>query len=829
MDYTENLKNAVHIAQSIAKEYQNNKFTPGHLLKALMNKDVGLMDYLVSKQKDILYIEEWADVRIDATPKSPKLDSIIRGDDAIETVMEEAENIRLKLGRVEIDPVSVLAALATPGVGFSYDQLKTLPLNGNEIVNDWIDKNEFQSVVGGSASSFAMAGTGTSVNGDGKANALYKYCIDKIALARDGKMDNIIGRDRETRMMAEILGRRSKPNVIITGEPGVGKTALVDGFTLNIINGKVPEQFKSARIFELDFGSLVAGASYKGEVEDRLKNLIKEIKQFDKAILFIDEIHNLVDKNGGAGGAAQLLKPELARGELTIIGATTNEEYRKHIERDEAFSRRFELLRVDEPTSVTAERMVKMILPYYEAHHKLKMAPDVPMEAVRLSKRYDKDRRLPDSAIDLVDRTMAAVKIMGETRLEDINAFSASLEAIKNMEPAPSEKELLKELKWFYSQLVDKISPITLALVENQRDEQKIDNAAEMYDYTKCIIGELAKAVGQRKETVDKTDLAAVVSLRTGIPLGKLQSGEQERLLHIEDWLRKRVIGQDHALHAVSEAILESRSGLGKAGQPIGSFFFLGPTGTGKTELAKTLAEFMFLDESAMIRFDMSEFKEEHSVATLNGAPPGYVGYEEGGMLVNKIREQPYAVVLFDEIEKAHPKVYDLFLQILDEGKLHDRLGKEGDFSNAVILFTSNIGSDFIVEKFGKGEIPTSNELVEVMARNFRPEFLGRLSEVVPFGPITEANVVGIFKRHLKPLLASLELQGIKLEITDAAIENLAKTGFSPRLGARPVIGVIRNQLRRPLSKKIVAGELERGSTVNIDLNEAKELIWKFS
>lgn len=825
MEYTETLKNAVHIAQAIAREYQNNNFSPAHLLKALMKKDVGLMDYLISRQKDILYIEEWAEVRIASYPKAAKLDSVIRGDGAIQSVLEEAENIRLKLGKDVIDPVSVLASLASPGVGFSYDQLKTLPLNANEIINDWIDKSEMQVVTGAAAAPTAAAKSAAG-GGDTQSNALHKFCIDKIALAREGKIDNIIGREKEINQLAEILGRRSKPNVIIVGEPGVGKTALVDGFALNIVNGKVPADFKNARIFELDYGALVAGASYKGEVEDRLKNLIKEVKQFEKAILFIDEIHNLIDKNGSTGGAAQLLKPELARGELTVIGATTNDEYRKHIERDEAFTRRFGVLPVDEPDEVTAEKMVKMILPYYEAHHKLKMNADVPAEAVRLAKRYDKDRRLPDSAIDLVDRTMAAVKLMGETTADDIAAFGKGLESIKD--GITEEKELLKDLKWFYTQITNKVSYIVLSLIPDQKDVQKIDNSAEMFGYTQYVIGELGKLIGHTKEIVDKTDLAAVVAHKTGIPMGKLQASEQERYLNCEDWLRRRVVGQDHALKSVAEAILESRSGLSKAGQPIGSFFFLGPTGTGKTELAKTLAEFLFLDESSMIRFDMSEFKEEHSISQLIGSPPGYVGYEEGGALVNAIRTQPYSVVLFDEIEKAHPKIFDLFLQILDEGKLHDKLGKEGDFSNALILFTSNIGSDFIVDKFNSGEIPKSGELKDVMAKHFRPEFLGRLTEIIPFAPISETSVVRIFNRHLKPLIASLELQGIKLELSEPAREKLARMDFTPKYGARFVIGVIRNQLARPLSRKIVSGELGKGQTVHIDIKD-DELTWSIN
>ena len=827
LGYSDELKVAVSIAQSIAKEYQNNQFSSGHLLKALLHKDVGLMGYLLAKQKDVGYLEEWAEVRIEGYPKSGKLDAITRGDKHIYTIMEEADNVRLKLNKDSIDPVCVLAALSTPGVGFTYDQLKTFPLTTAEILNDLVEASDLQTAVGAAkpAGSANNAGSG----GDIKMNALQKYCQDKTAIARTGKLDTIIGRDRETRMIAEVLGRRSKPNVIIVGEPGVGKTALIDGFALNIINGKVPDNLKNAVLFELDFGSLVAGASYKGEVEDRLKNIIKEVKQFEKAILFIDEIHTLLDKNGGAAGTAQLLKPELARGEITIIGATTNEEYRKHVEPDEAFSRRFEIIKVEEPDETTAGRMLQAILPYYEKHHDLKLADGVISEAVRLAKRYDKDRRLPDSAIDLIDRTMAAVRMMSQTSKEEIEAFSTGLEVLEKNEAKFNEVELLKEVRWFYSQLKDKVSPILFSLIEEDKDVTKLDTSAEAFAYIKEVLAGLMKHAGNKKGEVEKIDILSVVAHKTGIPLGKVQTSEKERLLNMESWLMKRVIGQDHALKSVAEAILESRSGLNKAGQPVGSFFFLGPTGTGKTELAKSLADFLFADENSIIRFDMSEFKEEQSAALLYGASPGYVGYEEGGMLVNKIREQPYSVVLFDEIEKAHKSVFDLFLQILDEGKLHDKLGKVGDFSNALILFTSNIGSDHIVESFGKGIIPKSNELMEIMQKFFRPEFLGRLTEIIPFAPISEKNVVKIFEIHLKGLLKTLDKLGIQLNITDPAKEVLAKIGFTPKYGARPITGTIRTQLRRPLSRMIISGEIGKGSVVDISTNEAGEIVWKTS
>jgi len=816
ISYSDELKHAVHIAQQFARDYSNPNFSAPHLLRALLHKDAGLMQMLMDLGKDIYFLEEWADVRIEQFPKG-KAEDPIRGDDTVLAVMEEADIIRLKMGKSIIDPACVLAALSIPGLGFSYDQLKTFPIKQDELIHVNAEKKTLTDALspasGGGSSPAAGAG------------ALLKYCIDKTERALSGKIDSIIGRDKEVRMVSEILGRRSKPNVIIIGEPGVGKTALVDGFALQIAEGKVPGTLRNARIFELDFGALVAGAAYKGEVEDRLKKIVAEIKQFDKGILFIDEMHVLLDKNGGAAGAAQLLKPELARGELTIIGATTNDEYRKFIEPDEAFSRRFEVLRVEEPDEATSVRMLKMIAPYYEKHHDLKLKDDALAEAVRLAKRFDKDRRLPDSAIDLIDRTMSVVKLMGETSKDEIAALKEGLAELQNGKTV-DEEEMVRDLKWFYTQLKDKISHVLFSQVQDEADVAQMETSGEVKAHLETLLGKLEVLAGTKKDSVEKIDLASVISNKTGIPLGKLQSQERDRLMNMEEYLKKRVVGQDHTLKSIASAILESRSGLSKAGQPIGSFFFLGPTGTGKTELAKSLAEFLFADETALIRFDMSEFKEEHSAALLYGAPPGYVGYEEGGMLVNKIRQQPYSIVLFDEIEKAHQSVFDLFLQILDEGKMHDRLGKEGDFSNAVIIFTSNIGAEFIIEKFGKGEIPKSNELMEIMQKFFRPEFLARLTEIVPFAPINESNVVSIFNIHLKSLLKTLEKQGISLKLTEEATKSLAMSGFTPKYGARPLQGVIRNQIRRPLSRMIIAGEIGKGTAITLDSDANGELIW---
>ena len=829
MPYSDEVKKAISIAQSLAKEYRNETFGPAHLLQGILHNEIGLASWLAANQKDIHFMREWAEIRMENYPKSGKTLESPPADAKINATLELSDLIALQLNRDFVDPVCILASLLKPGVAFTPDQLKTFPSTQKEIMDIAVDENAIQQAI--KPEGRTPAGSNGETGGGGKANALYKFCVDKTALAEEGKLDPIIGRDRELRMVLEVLGRRTKPNVIIVGEPGVGKTALIDGFAQLIIQGKVPELLKQARLFELDTGALVAGASYKGEVEDRIKSIIKEIKQFGKAILFIDEIHLLLDSRGSIGtGVVNLLKPELARGELTLLGATTNEEYRKYIESDEAFSRRFELVRVEEPDTPTAVNMLKHIVQLYEKHHALTVEEDAIQEAVIMAKRYSKDRRLPDSAVDLMDRTMAAIKMMGDTSVREIDAITERLNTINGSDHGADPAAMLTELKWCHRELKDKISPILLNKLEEDGPgaEQDLEISSVLSEHLKSSLVRLRAMADIKKESVNKSDIAAIISYKTGIPLGKIQSKEREKLLTVEDVLKKRVVGQDHAIKAVSEAILESRSGLLKAGQPIASFFLLGPTGTGKTELAKSLADFLFNDESFLIRFDMSEFKEEHSAALLYGAPPGYVGYEEGGVLVNKIREKPYSVVLFDEIEKAHPSVFDIFLQILDEGKLHDRLGKEGDFSNAIILFTSNIGSEFVTERFNKGEIPTATEMMEIMSRNFRPEFLARLTEIVPFAPISEENAVRIFDIHLRSLTDPLTKQGVSLSISPEAKRYLTLSGFTPKYGARQIKGVIRNQLRRPISRKIISGEVNKGTAIKLEMQGDQELKWDF-
>lgn len=469
--------------------------------------------------------------------------------------------------------------------------------------------------------------------------------------------------------------------------------------------------------------------------------------------------------------------------------------------------------------------MIESVLSTYTDFHGLEVTEEAIPECVRLAKRYVKDRRLPDSAIDLLDRTLSAVKLINETSKECIEELSTALNE-QEKKAGEDDDTKLKELKGIYRSMQNRLSPVLLGMITEDTQPENYDTSEELSDYLKQKIETLRSFLSAPIEKVGSQEVAAVVSYKTGIPLGKLQSEEKERLLNMENILRKRVVGQDNALKALTDAILESRSGLNKAGQPIGSFFFLGPTGTGKTELAKALAEALFNDEKAMIRFDMSEFKEEHSAALLYGAPPGYVGYEEGGLLVNKIRRQPYSVVLFDEIEKAHPSVYDIFLQIMDEGKLHDRLGKEGDFSNSIVLFTSNVGSEWLANQLAEGKNPTTTQLMEVMGRYFRPEFLARLSEIVPFSPIGEDILLMIFDIQFRNVSNLLEKQGISILLTEEVKKYLAHKGFDPKYGARQVAGVIRNYLRRPISRLIISGKLSKGDVLKVGIGESEELIW---
>ena len=804
------------IANSFAVEYCSDAIYPSHLFKAVLHKEAGLVHFIETElDKDYYYLQEWADVQMTLSPRATRPSKDLDLSEEAFAVMEEAESYQMRFGLNECESVCILASLVTPGVGFSFDQLKTLPLNASEIC----DKMGTGTQVSPDAIATPTAGA-SALKGGGM---IQKYCINKSEEALAGKMGQIVGFESEISTIYEILGRKTKSNLLITGESGVGKTSLINGFAIQLANGRVPGFLEHAVAYELDLAALGADASYKGEVEDRFKKLLVEIKEQKNAILIIEAIDKLFDKQGTLYGASSMLKQELAKGNVLLLCTSSIDGYTKNIETDKEFVTKLEKISIDEPNADLCLRILKGSLEDYETFHGLKLEEGVMSDAIRLAKRYLTEKALPDSAFDLIDRTMALVKTMNDMSSKDLASLQEKLDVLKaKAEEGVADQSLMKELDWLHYELMNKVSCILLAQLDTDTDFNKIENVAERIDYLQKTIDHLTLLSQEKRTALDSSDLSAVVARQTGIPLGKVQSKERDRLTNGEATLKKRVVGQDHAVKIVLDSVFESRSGLNKKGQPMGSFFFLGPTGTGKTELSKALAAFLFEDESSLIRFDMSEFKEEHSVALLYGAPPGYVGYEEGGLLVNKIRQKPYSVVLFDEIEKAHKSVFDLFLQILDEGKLHDRLGRVGDFSNALILFTSNIGSQFIVDAFNEGNIPQNNDLMDIMQGHFRPEFLARLTEIVPFSPIMPEGVVKIFDIHLRGLLKLLEEQGITLTMTDDVKKEIAMKGYNQQYGARPLIGIIRKELRHPLSKLIISGAIKSGDNVEVKITDGK-------
>lgn len=729
----------LHIASSFAIDNRSPKIEPSHLLRALLHKNMGLADYIENTlDSDYYYLLDWADIRVGQCPKSayPMREPVLS--DASKSVVKEALRLGKTMGYDNIDGKMLLYALVSPGVGFSAEQLKTLPLSQEVILSTFTSEKITNSLQ--THNSVPSKNASVSKNNQ----SYYEDALENLP------KNEIIGFDKEIKSMIETLSRKDRANLMIIGETGVGKSSLISGILKKLKEGSMPKSLKSLYPVELDLISITQGVSYKGELEDRFDKVVKELSNHTQPLLIIENFHRVMDKSSVLHGILPILKRSLSKNHIQVIVTSTVDGYTKDIEKDRELLSQFEKINVEEPSEELAIEILKSKAPAYKEFHAIDIQDDVEQEIVRLAKRYMPEKSLPSSAIDLLDRAMASSKITGEL----------------------SEKEL----------------PINL----------------------------------------DKDFVKDVIANLTGLPIGNIQSEEREKLSNAEELLHRRVVGQNHAVRSILDAIYESRSGLNKKGQPMGSFFFLGPTGTGKTELAKSLAEFLFNDETSILRFDMSEYKEEHSVALLYGAPPGYVGYEEGGLLVNQIRQHPYSVVLFDEIEKAHRSVFDLFLQILDEGKLHDRLGRVGDFSNALIIFTSNIGSDYIFESFENKHIPTHDEMLEVMQGQFRPEFLARLTEILPFSPITEEMICKIFDIHIKNLIKTLNAQDIRLEIDASAREYITKVGFNTHYGARPVLGIIRKEIRRPLSKMIIAGDVTAGDIVVMKYDpEKNEMVWE--
>jgi len=733
----------LHLAESFASDNHSPKIEPAHLFRALLHKSAGLVNYIEDTlDEDYYYFVDWADMRMMQCEKSPYPMKGAQLSHQSQMVVKEARNISEKCGLPEINAICLLASLVTPGIGFSFEELKTLPLKADKVI---------ATMQAPSSKAMNKVAAGMQQSRGISAQGENEFCV---SMMDDVVEDEVIGFDHDVKSIIEVLSRKDRANILIVGETGVGKTSLINAILQRLQKGLLPASLESMQPFELDLIALSQGVTYKGEIEDRFKKISEGLLNLAQPMLVIDNFHRIEDQQSVLNGILPSLKKLLSKSQLQVICTATIDGYTKSIEKDKELTAFFEKITVEEPTEDLAIEIVQSKRHAYEEFHHLPMEDDVPAEIVRLAKRYMPDRRLPSSALDLLDRALSSVKIANEmAKLDDDNAVL--------------------------------------------------------------------------QESLVKDAVRDVVSKMTGIPMGNIQSEEREKLSNAEDILHRRVVGQNHAIKSILDAIYESRSGLNKKGQPIGSFFFLGPTGTGKTELAKSLAEFLFNDDTSILRFDMSEYKEEHSVALLYGAPPGYVGYEEGGLLVNQIRQHPYSVVLFDEIEKAHKSVFDLFLQILDEGKLHDRLGRVGDFSNSLIIFTSNIGSDFIFKSFAENILPSHDQMLEVMQGQFRPEFLARLTEIVPFSPITTEMIDRIFDIHIKNLLKTLNEQNIELLIDESARKYVTRVGFNAHYGARPILGIIRKEIRRPLSKLIISGDINPGDKVTMKYDEEhKQIVW---
>ncbi|MCX8062593.1 MAG: ATP-dependent chaperone ClpB [Anaerolineales bacterium] len=841
--YTQKSQEAIYSAQSIAKDYNHQAIEPAHLLLALLRQEDSVVPAIVTRVAgSVLALREEVQNELEKRPRVYGASGEIGLARPTVDALEAAERYAKGMQDEYVSTEHLLLGL-------------TDSIEGKRLAQYGLTKDAILKALA------SIRGTQrvTSPTPEATYQALEKYGRDLTALARQGKLDPVIGRDEEIRRVIQILSRRTKNNPALIGEPGVGKTAVVEGLAQRIVKGDVPEGLKRKRLVQLDMGALVAGAKYRGEFEERLKAVLKEISDAaGEVILFVDEMHTVVGAGAaeGAMDAGNMLKPMLARGELHMIGATTLDEYRKHVEKDPALERRFQPVLIDEPTVEETISILRGLKERYEVHHGVRITDPAVIAAATLSHRYIADRHLPDKAIDLIDEAAARLRTEIDSKpqaLDDVDRQilqleierealkkekdKASLERLERIEKEladlreqsnqlharwQAEKEVITQLQAIKEQIEQTRYEIERAERLNQLETVArlrygtLRELEQRLAESEARLKELQKDGALLKEEVDAEEIAQVVARWTGIPVSRLLEAETQKLIHMEERLHARVVGQEDAVRVVSNAVRRARAGLQDPNRPIGSFIFLGPTGVGKTELARALAEFMFDDERAMIRIDMSEYQEKHTVSRLVGAPPGYVGYEEGGQLTEAVRRRPYSVVLFDEIEKAHSEVFNVLLQLLDDGRLTDGHGRTVDFRNTLVIMTSNLGNQL----WEGGRRVSREEITRVLQMHFRPEFLNRIDEIVLFHPLTREHLSGIVDIQLRRISALLKERGFTLEVTEAAREYLAEVGYDPDFGARPLKRAIQRELQDPLALKILAGEFKEGDTIRVDRNE---------
>lgn len=846
-NFTTKSQEAIQQAQQITQGFGHQQIENEHILKAIFEVDENVIPFILKKLNvNLSTLKQILDKQLESFPKVSG-GEIMLSREANKTVIE-ASNIAKKMGDEYVSIEHLLLAILNSKSGIA-QSLK------DQGVTEKGMKAAIQELRGGEKV--------TSQSAEETYNSLNKYAKNLNQLARDGKLDPVIGRDEEIRRILQILTRRTKNNPMLVGEPGTGKTAIAEGLAHRIVDGDVPENLRTKEIYSLDMGALIAGAKYKGEFEERLKAVIKEVTSSEgDIVLFIDEIHTLVGAGGGQGAmdAANILKPALARGELRAIGATTLDEYQKYFEKDKALERRFQKVMVDEPDTESAISILRGIKEKYETHHKVRIKDEAIIAAVELSERYITNRFLPDKAIDLMDEAASKLRMEINSKPEELDVLDRKImqleieiEAIKREKDETKLKSLHSDLanlkeernelnaKWqSEKEVVDNIQNLKTQIedykLEAERAERdgdfgkvaelrygKIKDAQSALSELETKLAENDEGTSMIKEEVTREDIAEVVAKWTGIPVTKMLQSDREKLLTLEDHLHKRVVGQEEAIIAVSDAIRRSRAGLQDEKKPIGSFLFLGTTGVGKTELAKALAEYLFDDENAMTRIDMSEYQERHSVSRLVGAPPGYIGYEEGGQLTEAVRRKPYSVVLLDEIEKAHPDTFNILLQVLDEGRLTDNKGRLADFKNTIIIMTSNMGSDIIEERFETVKDPETAmegakvEVLALLKQTVRPEFLNRIDDIIMFTPLSKQDIHKIVALQLKGVSKMLLKQNIVLDATPEAIAYLSKKGYDPHYGARPVKRVIQREVLNELSKEILSGKVTTDSIILLD------------